>query len=154
MRGIASVRVVVEQAGIPNPQAQVAIVVDTAHVAGSGDSSITAGIYLIDNQLNAGSTGEGTMALHTRCPTGSLIGFSSYPIDMALGDTVAITGFSITQGSVFSSTGYPIQQTPSYWIGQAMYSGSSTFEIQLCITAGVLHPTRFYVSTECQLTAQ
>ncbi len=135
------------------PQTQLAIAVDTAFVAGHGGKRIASGIYVTDNQLNDGSTGEASMSLHTRCNVGSLIGFTSYPIDVGSGDSVTIAGFSVVRGNVFDSSGYPLQQTPSYWIGQAMLLGSQTYEIQLCITAGALRPVKFYVSTECQLTA-
>jgi hypothetical protein len=154
MSGTAFVRAVHPRAGIPNPPVQVALAVDTAYVVGAGGTTITSGIYVMDNELNAGSTGEGTMALHTRCPIGSLIGYSSYPIDVGSGDTVAITGFSVTQGNVFGAAGAPLQQSPDYWIAQAMFTGSTTFQIQLCITAGALRPTKYYVSVGCQLTAQ
>jgi hypothetical protein len=108
----------------------------------------------MDNQLNAGSTGEGAMGLHTVVPVGSLMGFSSYPIDTESGDTAAITGFDIVRGNVFSSLGYPLQQTPNYWIGQAVNIGTQTYQIQLCITAGALRPAKFYVQALAELTAQ
>jgi hypothetical protein len=145
------VRLVVLGASLPNPLTQIAIAVDTAYVAGYGGQHISTGIYVMDNQLNAGSTGEGGMAIQTHCSVGSLIGYTSYPVDTGSGDTAAISGFSILSGSVFGSAGYPIQQTPNYWVAQAMYFGSQAYEIQLCVTAGVLRPTKFYVSVECQL---
>jgi hypothetical protein len=150
----AFVRRVDAGAFVRNPQVQVAVSIDTAYVAGNGGSKLTRGVYLVDNQLNDGSTGEGGMALHTRCPIGSLIGFSSYPIDTGSGDSVAITGFSIVQGSVFGGSGYPIEYSEGYWIGQAMYGGSQTYQIQFCVTSGALRPVKFYTSVECQLTAQ
>ena len=55
------------------------------------------------------------------------------------------------QGDVFGSAGYPILQTSAYWIGQAMSFGSQTYQIQLCVTAGALRPTKFYVSVGCVL---
>ena len=150
----AFVRRVGAETLVPNPAVQVTIAVDTAYVAGKGGAHVTTGIYTVDNQLNAGSTGEGGMTLHTRCPVGSLIGFSSYPIDTGSGDSVAITGFSVVQGGVFGSSGYPIERSPGYWIGQAMYIGSQTYEIQFSVTAGALRPVKFYTFVECQLTAQ
>lgn len=91
------------------------------------------------------------MALRSHCSVGSLIGYTSYPIDTGSGDTVTIAGFSVTSGKVFGSSGFPIQQTPQYWVAQAMYLGSQTYEIQLCIVAGILRPVKVYVSVECQL---
>ena len=135
-------------------QAQLVIAVDTALVAGAGGSSIAAGIYLMDNQLNTGSTGEGGMALHSVVPIGALIGFSAFAIDSGSGDKVVITGFSIVDGNVFGSPGYPVQQGADYWIGQAMNIGTQTYRIQLRITAGALRPTDYYVHTQAGLTAR
>lgn len=150
----AFVRAVQAPASAAAVQAQVVIAVDTAYVAGAGGGSITAGIYLMDNQLNTGSTGEGSMTLHSVVPVGALIGYSAYPIDAGSGDTVVITGFSVIEGNVFGSPGYPIQQSAGYWIGQAMNIGSQTYKIQLRITAGSLRPTDYYVYTQAGLTAR
>ena len=152
MKGQAYVRQVSLQAGLPTPPVQIAIVVDTAYVAGAQKQRITRGVYVFDNQLESGSTGEGAIELHTRCPVGSLIGYEGYPIDTGSGDTVAITGFGISSDGVFGSSGYPIQQTADYWIGEAAHFGAEVYSIQLCITAGALRPTKYYVTIECQIT--
>jgi hypothetical protein len=49
------------------------------------------------------------------CNNHSLIGFEVYPMDVNSGDSVAITGFNVSQANVFGGAGYPPQQTPSYW---------------------------------------
>jgi hypothetical protein len=150
----AYVRAAQAPASASDVQAQLVIAVDTAYVAGSGGSSISAGIYLMDNQVNEGSTGEGGMALHSVVPIGALIGFSAYPINIGSGDKVAITGFSVVSGDVFGSPGYPIEQAKGYWIGQAMNIGSQIYQIQLCITAGSLRPTDYYVHAQAGLSAR
>lgn len=140
------------RSGLPWPCAQVAIAVDTAFVAGAGGSPIVGGIYLMDNQLAGGSSGEGSFAsLSSVVPLGSLVGYAAYPLDASLGDQVAITGFSVVEGDVFGSAGYPIAQRPDYWIAQAMYLGSQVYQVQLRITAGALRPTQFYVHVQATL---
>ena len=62
-------------------------------------------------------------------------------------DTVSITGFQISQGSVFGSDGYPMQvgATGNYWVGLARNASSqTTYQIQVKVTSGGLRPsTRF-----------
>ena len=140
------------RAGLPWPCAQVAIAVDTAFVAGAGNASIAGGIYLMDNQLNGGSSGEGSFgSLSSVVPVGSLVGYAAYPLDASMGDQVAITGFSVVEGDVFGGAGYPVAQRPDYWIAQAMNLGAQVYQVQLRITAGALRPTRFYVHVQASL---
>ncbi|MNC55587.1 hypothetical protein D3C75_1051240 [compost metagenome] len=69
------------------------------------------------------------------------------PIDQNAGDTVSITGFQISQGSVFGSDGYPMQvgAAGNYWVGLARNASSqTTYQIQVKVTSGGLRPsTRF-----------
>jgi hypothetical protein len=152
----AFVRAVPAAPGLPNPATQIAVAVDTAYIAANAGQNITTGLYMTDNQLNLGSSGEGSLELHTSCNNGSLIGFSVYPINQNSGDTVAITGFTVSQGSVFGGAGYPIQQsqTGNYWIGQAMNSGSQTYQIQIKVTTGGLRPVSYYVNWDPFITSQ
>jgi hypothetical protein len=145
---------VVAAGGIPNPQTQIAIAVDTAYVASQGGSWVSNGIYMMDNQLNLGSSNEGQLELNTHCNNHNLIGWEVYPMDVNSGDTVAITGFNVSAGNVFGSQGYPLQQTPSYWIGQAMNSGSQTYQIQIKVTTGGLRPTSYYINWDPYITSQ
>jgi hypothetical protein len=148
------VRAVTPSAGIPNPNTQIAIAVDTAYIAANAGRGISTGIYMTDNQLNLGSSNEGQLELHTYCNNHSLIGFEVYPIDPNTGDTVAITGFNVSQGNVFGGAGYPIEQRPDYWIGQATNAGSQTYQIQIKITTGGLRPVSYYVNWDPFITAQ
>lgn len=143
------------------PQTMITIAVDTQYVAAQGGRNISRGVYMMDNQLGAGSTGEGDMELHTQTMDGSLIGFNSVPINPGTGDQVTITGFTVSQGSVFGSQGYPEQQPPlgtepagSYWIGQATSEGSQTYQIQLLVTTGGLRPTKYFVNWDPFITAR
>jgi hypothetical protein len=148
------VRAVPASSSIPNPQTQIAICVDTAYIAANSGQQISTGIYMTDNQLNLGSSNEGQMELHTNCNNGSLIGFTAYPIDTNSGDKVEITGFNVSQGNVFGGSGYPLSQTPSYWIGQAANAGNQTYQIQIKVTVGALRPIDYYVNWDPFITAQ
>ena len=148
------VRAVPNLAGIPNPQTQIALVVDTEYIAANGGENVTTGIYMMDNQLNSGSSNEGQLELHTVCNDHALIGFEAYPLNPNTGDTVEITGFNVSQGNVFGSSGYPLQQTPNYWIAQAMNAGSQTYQIQIKVTTGGLRPISYYVNWDPFITSQ
>jgi hypothetical protein len=144
-----------------NPQTAITIAVDTAYVAAQNGQNISQGIYMMDNQLDAGSSREGTLELSTHCMDGSLIGFNAVPINPVSGDSVVITGFTISSGSVFGSSGYPIQQPPignepagGYWIGQATTQGGpQTYQIQIKVTKGGLRPTTYFVNWDPFITS-
>ncbi|GGZ02007.1 AidA/PixA family protein [Pseudoduganella plicata] len=120
------------------PQTQVAIAIDTAYVGSVGSGTIGAGVYMMDNQVQQGSQSEGQLELTTQCPVGQQIGFTVYPIDLGSGDTVVITGFNVSGGDVFGSSGYPKKQAGSgnYWVGKAQNQGSQTYQIQVQVTPG------------------
>ena len=146
------------------PQVAVVIAVDTAWIAAQGSSGkISQGIFMIDNMVRNGSSGEGTLHLHTKCNAGNLIGFEAMPIDAAgsSGDQVIITSFADVTGSVFTGAGHPIQQPSpgglpagSYWIGQAMENGTEIYMIEIKVTVGQLQPVQYYVWWNATLTAQ
>ena len=140
-----------------NPLTAIEIAVDTSYVASQNGNNISQGIYMMDNQEANGSTGEGTLELHTCCNVGSLIGFKCVPINAlgTTGDKVEITGFTISQGSVFSAAGQPIKQSDgSYWIGQALNTGTQTYQVQIKVTVGILHPVSYFVNWDPFITAQ
>lgn len=145
------------------PQTAITIAVDTAYVASQGGRNISKGIYMMDNMVSNGSSGEGTLELSTVCNVGSLIGFDAVPInfDGASGDTVVITGFTVSQGNVFTAAGQPRQQPAppnqplgSYWIGQALNAGSQTYQIQIKVTTGSLQPVSYYINWDPFITAR
>ena len=140
------------------PQTAITIAVDTQYVAAHGGRNILQGIYMFDNQASAGSSGEGTLELSTVTFDGSLIGFEAVPINPNTGDTVLITGFPVSQGTVFGSQGYPMSQAQplpagSYWIGQATSQGRQTYQIQIQITTGGIRPTTYFVNWDPFITA-
>lgn len=146
------------------PTVSVQIAVDTAYVAAQAGKNISKGIYMMDNMVRNGSTGEGTLELSTVCNNGNLIGFNVVPINFlgSSGDKVVITGFTVSQGSVFTAAGQPRQQTTapvgepigSYWIGQAMNQGSQTYQIQIDVTVGLLQPVSYFINWDPFITAR
>jgi hypothetical protein len=144
------------------PQVSIAIAVDTAFVAAqAGEGRITKGVFMMDNMVRNGSTGEGTLGLHTACNAGSLIGFQVIPTDAAgaSSDKVIITGFADVRGNVFTGAGHPVQQPAignlpqgSYWIGQAIEAGTEEYQIQIKVTVGQLQPVQYYVWWKATLT--
>lgn len=149
------VRVVNASATLPHPQTAIQIAVDTSYVVAQGGRNISTGIYMLDNQLNNGSSGEGNLELSTVCNVGDLVGFEVTPINSNSSDSVVITGFNVSQGSVFGGTGYPISTSnPSYWIGQAVNAGKQTYQIQICVTSGGIRPAKYYVNWDPFISAQ
>ena len=145
-----------------SPQTSITIAVDTAYVAAQQGHNIGQGIYMMDNRVHNNSTGEGTLELHTVCDVGNLIGFNVVPIDSlgTSGDQVVITGFTVSQGNVFTAAGTPRQQPAlpgepagAYWIGQALNEGSQTYQIQIAVTVGILQPVTYYVNWDPFITA-
>lgn len=139
---------------ILKPQAAVLIAVDTAYVAAQQGRNISTGIYMYDNMLKNGSSNEGQLELSTVVNNGSLIGFETVPINPASGDLVEITGFTVSQGSVFGSQGYPQAQNPDYWIGQAMNQGKQVYQIQIKVTVGQIRPVSYYVNWDPYITSK
>jgi len=143
----ATIRVLKEGA-IPNPQSAITIAVDTSYIIAQGGGTVGKGLYMFDNRLTNGSSGEGGLELNSEVNQGDYIGFEVVPIDSNTGDTVKITGFNVSQGSVFGSTGYPMQISASgdYWIGQAVNKTSlTTYQLQIAVSSGGLRPVTYYV---------
>jgi len=118
---------------------------------------------MMDNKIRNGSTNEGKIDLQTRCNVGSLIGFQVLPITAAGSstDSVVLTAFALQGGDdVFTGAGHPRPEPPpkgltpgSYWIGQAMASGSEQYQLQIEVSIGALQPTTFYVTWDALLIA-
>ena len=118
------------------------IAVDTARLYSqtSGPYSNT-GIYMMDNNLNGGSTGEGGLELHSQVTTNASIGFNVFPIDNAgnQGDTVEIEAFEVSNGTdIFGNWGYPKKQDSGayQWIGRVFNQGECTYQIKIAISIG------------------
>lgn len=136
------------QAASPVIQTTIAISVDTAAVVAWANSHpgqlLAGGVYMVDNQLQNGSSNEGGLELNTRCNPGDRVSFYAVPIDPTQGDTVGFSGINISQGSVFGSSGYPMAQCSNggggqtycnYWVGRAVTGGSTTYQPQLVVTS-------------------
>jgi hypothetical protein len=152
-------RLVVAQWAALRPVASLVIAVDTGYVASRGQG-VETGIYMMDNQLLNGSTGEGTMQLAAVVPVGKLVSFETVPVDARSGDSVIITSFSMSQGDIFGCSGYPQQQPPlpgrppgSYWIGRAVNQGVQTYQVQIRITRATIRPMVYFVNWSAMLTA-
>jgi hypothetical protein len=152
---------------IPSAQTAVTIAVDVDYIASLpvGTNHANRGIYMMDNRMLNGSHGEGGLELSTKCPAGNLISFEAVAIN-AEGDVnhnakVEITGFNVSQGSVFTAAGQPRPFNPppgggdpnSFWIGQAMNQGSQTYQIQMKVTIGALQPVSHFISWDPFITA-
>ncbi|NEO98853.1 MAG: hypothetical protein F6K58_09280 [Symploca sp. SIO2E9] len=146
-----------------NPLTAITIAVDTAYIAAQQGRNVNQGIYMMDNMVANGSTKEGTLELHTKCPVGSLIGFNTVAIngEGTSQDQVIITGFTVSNGSVFTAAGQPQQQTSpgheppgSYWVGQALNTGTQTYQIQIKVMVGILHPVSYFINWDPFITAQ
>ncbi len=132
------------------PNTVINIAVDTAYLYSqtSGQYAGT-GVYMMDNNLSGGSTGEGGLELSSFVTAGFGVGFNVFPIDEAgsQGDTVEIVGFEISCGTnIFGNFGYPAQQPPaaSYqWLGTAMTQGNCTYQIKIGVSVGGA-PTKYF----------
>lgn len=133
---------------VPYAQTAITIAVDTAYVVSQGGGTITQGIYMFDNRLTNGSKGEGTLELNSIVNLEDIILFDPVPVNPFSGDTVVITGFQISSGSVFGNQGYPLAWAgTNYWLGQAVNStGMMTYQIQIKVTTGGIRPTSYYVT--------
>lgn len=144
------------------PPTSITIAVDTAYVAAQQGQNISDGVYMMDNRVRNGSTGEGALELTTVCNDGDLIGFNVVPINVlgTSGDSVVITGFTVSQGSVFTAAGSPRQQAAlpgepagAYWIGQAMSQGTQTYQIQIEVSIGQLQPVSYFINWDPFITS-
>lgn len=139
-----------------NPQVQLAIAIDCAYVyAQNSESMFTGnGIYMMDNQVTAGSYGEGNLELNTFVPSPiQYVGFNVYDIaGGAQGASVEITGMGYSGGTnVFTDNGWPSAQTPKgstcQWMGQTLQSSSGkpamTYQLKIGISFPE-QPTKYY----------
>jgi len=125
------------------PARVINVAVDTAYLY-SQTSGVYAGtgIYMMDNNVAGGSTGEGGLELSSLVTAGFGVGFNTFPIDEAgaQGDSVRIVGFQISNGTnIFGNFGFPAEQpkTSSYqWLGTAMTQGNCTYQIKIAVSVG------------------
>ncbi len=141
-----------------NPQVILALAIDCAYVyAQNSDQMYTdVGIYMMDNQVTAGSStsSEGSLELNTYVPSPiQYVGFNVYDIAGGVqGASVEITGLEYSNGTnVFTDNGWPTAQTSKestcQWMGQALQSTSGksamTYQFKIAISFPE-QPTKYY----------
>jgi len=87
----------------------------------------TTGVYLVDNNLNHGSTSEGTVNLQTVVPVGTNICWSLLNVNPTSNAILAIQNFG--NASVFGASGTPQQVNATTWTGQVQASGQASYNI-------------------------
>ena len=125
------------------PARVINVAVDTVYLYSqtSGQYAGT-GVYMMDNNVVGGSTGQGTEELNSQVTAGFGVGFNVFPIDAlgAQGDSVSIVGMELSDGTnIFGTWGWPAQQpaTSSYqWIGTAMTQGNCTYQLKIAVSVG------------------
>jgi hypothetical protein len=125
-------------AGAPSPRI-INVAVDAAWLASQQTGPYAGtGIYMMDNGLNSGSTGEGGLELSSNVNAGTGVAFNVFPIQ-ALDDEykVQIEGFEISNGTnIFGNFGFPAQQggkSPYQWLGTATEQGTCTYQIKISV---------------------
>jgi hypothetical protein len=127
------------------------VAVDAAYVYSQTPGSYQgAGIYMMDNNFEGGSTGEGGMELTTAGGAGQSVAFNVFPINQLQnnGAQVVILGMEQSSGvNVFGNQGWPAGQTPStpyQFLGTLMRSGAMTYQLKIGVTVGAQFPMQYY----------
>ncbi len=125
------------------PARVINLAIDTAYIYSQTSGTYAGvGVYMMDNNVEGGSTNEGGLELVTDVSAGFGIAFNAFPIDAAgnQGDTVAIVGFEVSDGTnIFGNFGWPTEQPAgsSYqWMGTAMVQGNCTYQIKIGVSIG------------------
>ena len=87
----------------------------------------TTGVYLVDNNLNHESGGEGTVNLNTVVPVGTSICWSLLNISPTSNTILTIQNFG--NASVFGASGTPQQVNATTWTGQVQAAGNAQYNI-------------------------
>lgn len=87
----------------------------------------TKGVYLVDNNLNNGSSNEGTPSLDTNVTTNAKICWTVANIDPNWNGELSIQNFG--NAGVFGAGGTPTQVNGQTWTGQAQANGSDSYDI-------------------------
>lgn len=107
------------------------------------------GIYMMDNALVSGSTGQGGMELSSVVNPGDGVAFNVFAVQQ-LGDnyTVQIEGIEVSSGeNIFGNAGYPSQQAAGsmyQWLGTAMNTGQCIYQIKISVQGPVGAPGYFW----------
>ena len=132
------------------PARVINIAVDTAYLYSQANGQYAGtGIYMVDNNVDGGSSNQGGLELSSQVTAGFGIAFNVFPVDSAgaQGDSVEIVNFEISNGTnIFGNFGWPKQQdaTSSYqWIGTALAQGNCTYQLKIGVSVGGA-PTKYY----------
>jgi len=87
----------------------------------------TTGVYLVDNNLNHGSTNEGTVELKTNVPVGTNICWSLLNVDPTSDTILKIQNFG--DAGVFGASGTPEVVNPNTWTGTVQATGTDIYAI-------------------------
>lgn len=87
----------------------------------------TTGVYLVDNNLNHGSSNEGTVNLNSSVPVGTNICWSLLNVDPTSNTILTIQNFG--NASVFGASGTPQQFNATTWTGQVQAAGTASYNI-------------------------
>lgn len=87
----------------------------------------TTGVYLVDNNLNHGSSNEGTVSLLTNVPVGTSICWSLLNVDPTSNTVLNLANFG--NASVFGASGTPQMVNATTWTGQVQAAGNASYNI-------------------------
>lgn len=87
----------------------------------------TTGVYIVDNNLNHGSSSEGTVSLNTKVPVGTKICWSLLNIDPNSDAVLQIQNFG--NAGVFGASGTPQMVNATTWTGQVEAPGQDNYNI-------------------------
>jgi hypothetical protein len=91
------------------------------------------GVYLVDNNVNHGSSSEGTTSLDTVVSTNAKVCWSLQNVDPKWQGALSIQNFS--DAAVFGASGTPTQVDGTTWTGQAECNGESSYSIKFNVQA-------------------
>jgi len=126
-----------------NPQVAIRIMVDTtAILLHASNDVVDRGIYMIDNKAEFGSASEGTMQLNTHGRPRDWVAWYIDPIDLTLGDHVAIIGFETVSGDAWGDDD-PAYLAASvdlpggpYWIARIDNASNMRYRIRCKLVTG------------------
>ena len=107
------------------------------------------GIYMMDNWVASGSTGQGSSELYTQnVQAEEWVGWNVNAIDSLgqMGDSVEITSFEISDGiNVWGTEGYWQAGSGNLqWIAQAKNAGKITYQVKVGVSTGNGAPVQYY----------
>jgi hypothetical protein len=107
----------------------VQIWVDSSELVNEG----TTGVYLVDNNLNHGSSGEGTVNLMTNVTVGTNICWQLLNVDPNSQYILQIQNFG--NAGVFGDSGTPQPFNATTWTGQVQKPGTNGYDINFSVQA-------------------